>query len=1354
MTRWLTPAFAFGSIASETTGGMLWKSPTHFLPSQSSGETNNGYNPANMALDFLSQCTGVTIDKESCLVSTTLATIMGEEYEGGDQANDEDCNPPDVSEEVLLVIMTDSRAQCTAITDQSISDQEFTTTKNAFHSMLTDNSCILQMCQEFENPSSPEFMEIVIAEAARCAGVELTADECIRSSIVEFFSAEVSNSQEGQARLLESLQDDSYCESPPSELELTMGAAYIVEGVKSQCPNTLSSTEFDATVADLVTLLRSPQCFGQPPCDDNAVMAQDDTFLGDDSNDGMDLLSIGMKFVEQCAGIELDRDDCIVSTIFDMMASQDMSRRRFLQQGEESCDAPDIGDEILIAMLAGARGQCLYKSIEYTEEEYEEKRAQVFGFFGAESCWIDLCEEFMNPSEAFMMLFFEEVADCAGAQLDLVNQCLVDGVLDLMFSLEAENNTDVVGADMSQRVLRVLSHNETEVSTQCETPSEDEVGPFVGLLLVTIEQNCTASGELIGQSELEMAYNELLKLFIAPPQCWGGDAGDCEDQSQNDDYDEDNEDNGLNHIDIAIKFVEECSGIDLDMDDCFTAHSLEMLSSGQDMSRRRYLEHSDDSYSCNDASPGFSEETLLSVFASARQMCSSYSIEYTTEEYEQRSSKLLDIFDADNCFISLCKETINPTETYLTIFFEVAAECAGIESEIVNQCLWDHVIDTAVSSMMEGESDGPDLLRRKLSHESVDDTCYKPSEAEIAWFVTPVLMEAGHSCAQLGEEFGQAEIDTVYNEFVKLVTAPPKCLGELASSPCSEGGVDKKSQDEIDSKFVEHVQEIAFGALMSCSNVVETCVMKKSMEILLGNVDSCAPPVIEDLDIEEIADKAVSWCTNDRQNNDHQQAIHDMMQLMTKSECWKGVCQDEEFKNYVHSSWMGTCSFTDSKFMFSSLDSTMTDSGLSLSNDKLKCMADYILEAKAYGDGSHECSVLQLGPNVCGSDFDLGLQAYMSCSDDIVYTEHPTPSPMSEEFSMSYSFEDPFEWAGGFQAPSELPEDMEFLSYDMSFSYSFDDLIGHSMSYDYEPPSPHEELAQSYVLEVCHLLESLQYNLAARDCMEPICDLGIEGALLYILEANETTYASQIESSGAPSIELSHAPSTSPVLPSLSPSASPTAKPTEAPTKKPTSAPTFSPTKAKFGSVDVKFEAAVTLGGINVTDLDFTALGEVIALLEKVLASAIPEGALVRLLKIGGVSVSRRMLRELQNDEEGVEVEFEVIITETCDDAECSNSEDISAAAYKEVTGELQKKVQDGSLSTAIQEEADAEGISELANVSVKPDSLKASGPQVTVKKADPETDDTTDDDDSSSTAFQSTIALAVVSVAVFFGDF
>jgi hypothetical protein len=454
-------------------------------------------------------------------------------------------------------------------------------------------------------------------------------------------------------------------------------------------------------------------------------------------------------------------------------------------------------------------------------------------------------------------------------------------------------------------------------------------------------------------------------------------------------------------------------------------------------------------------------------------------------------------------------------------------------------------------------------------------------------------------------------------------------------------------------------------------------------------------------------------------------------------------------------------------------------------------MTDYILTA-AGGDGeSQECGVLDLGPNVCGADFALGIQAFLACSGDIVFTEHPTPSPVS--FSMSYSFEqnpigwDDFKWADAelnigkeedvgvpIETPvtkvEDLPEDIEYIPYEMSFSYSFDDvtfddLLEQSMSYDDddhmdddEPKSPHEALARAYVMEVCHVLESIQYNLAVRNCMEPLCEIGIEGAFVSV--SNTDPAINTTQSTPAPTT-----PAPAPLAPSVSPTTKATIKPTAtvatlkptaaATTLKPTalkpttptstSRPTASPTKAKFGTIDVKFEAAVTLDGINVADLDFTALGAIVDLLEKVFASILPAGALVRLLKIGGISVTRRMLRNLQEDQ-GVEVEFEVIVSRTCDDAECSNSDVLSASVYNDVTANLQAKVEDGSLSTAIQEEADAEGVSELANVSVKPDSLKASAPTVTVKKADPDDDD----DDSASCTFKSNIALLVILASVF----
>ena len=1359
MTRWLTPALAFGVVASETTTSPLWKSPKGAPLSQSASGTSDAYNPGNIVVDYMGQCTGNVIDKESCLVSTTLATLMNM-----DIGETDGCSAPDIPEEVLVSIMTNSRAQCVA-SGQSISDEDFLSAKNAFYSGMTDSACFAQMCLEFENPSPP-FMEIVFDEAVRCANVELDVDDCIHDNIMNIFFGIESSSDADAGALRRFLQEEDGPCSMPSASELYAGATWVLQNAQGQCSTDLSASDFDATVSELFKLFGSPHCFGQPPC---TTSTEDDTFSTDDSIDGVNWIDVSIKYVEQCAGIELDRDDCLVSTVMDIMtSSQDMNRRRFLQEEGSDCAPPELQEEMLLALLGGARQQCSANAIEYMEEEYQQRVNQIMSLFNAESCWVDLCEESMNPSETFMMLFIEEVAECANAEIGIVNQCLFDGVFGTLLFSGAEDQTNI-GGDMSRRALRILSHNETEVSSQCG-PSEEEVGPFVGLMLYAIEQNCTASGEQIEQSDLETAYNELVKLFTAPPQCWGDTSEGCIEGEPKDENEYEDESDGIDYYDIAIEYVAQCADIDLDLDDCFISTTMDILKSGQPMTRGRFLQ--EESSPCTGAAPGFEEEMLLGVFGSARDQCSSEFIQYSTDEYELKSNQLLNFFGSDSCWVNLCEDSMNQSETFMKIAFEATAECANAQIDMINQCLWDQTIDTVIVMATAGQRTSPNLLQRKLSHET---RC--PSEAEMGEVLGQWLMEAGQSCIDMGETLGREEIDIAYTELTKLFTAPSMCFQALGQAlgvgaGCDEGGFEKKPQEEIDSQFVDFVQQNAVGMLLSCSDVqLETCTSQKSLHLLLETVDSCAPPAIDEVGIVQVVNEANTFCLMEPSvsvgQNDLQQAMSDIMQLVSKPQCWEDVCQHDSFKNELFNAWMNICSSTYTKFLHSSIGVTWSKFGMSLENDKLKCMTDYIMATKG-DEESQECGVLKLGPSVCGSNFDLGLEAYVACGGDVVTTEHPTPSPSPEQFSMSYSFEEnplgweDFKWVDG-------PEvDVEYMPYEMSMSYSFDDvtfddLWSHSMSYSYddddyngdddyndddELPYPHDILAEAYVMEVCHLLEMMQYNLAARDCMEPLCEIGIEDALFSFDEG--TPVDPNILSTPAPSITNTV---TTPIttLPTSSPSAKPTLKPT---TALPTSPPTASPTKAKFGSVDVKFDAAITLEGINVSDLDFTSLGAVVDLLEKVIQNILPEGSMVRLLKVGGVSVTRRMLRNLQDDAQGVEVEFEVTITETCEDAECSNSEDLSAAVYDNVTSDLKKKVEDGSLSTAIQEEADAEGVAELTNVSVKPDSLKASEPIVTVKKAEPETDDDPNDDDSASSKFKSTLAVAIVSASVLFlGD-
>ena len=202
------------------------------------------------------------------------------------------------------------------------------------------------------------------------------------------------------------------------------------------------------------------------------------------------------------------------------------------------------------------------------------------------------------------------------------------------------------------------------------------------------------------------------------------------------------------------------------------------------------------------------------------------------------------------------------------------------------------------------------------------------------------------------------------------------------------------------------------------------------------------------------------------------------------------------------------------------------------------------------------------------------------------------------------------------------------------------------------------------------------------------------------------------------------------------------------------------PTAAQFGSVETLFEVRVTLDGIDVSNLNITALDEVVDLLETVFGDMLPEGAIVRLLKVGGFSVTRRLLRFLENDGlAGVDIKFEIIMTQTCSSAKCEDSEadKISATLYHNVTSEFEEKVSSGELAKSIQAEAEATGVSEMSHVTLNASTLQVGQAKVTVKESkenktnDPSRSpselpvDPSDDDGNSSLKHGRKFALPVV---------
>mmetsp|Transcript_9636 Transcript_9636/g.21733 ORF Transcript_9636/g.21733 Transcript_9636/m.21733 type:complete len:348 (-) Transcript_9636:2000-3043(-) len=335
-------------------------------------------------------------------------------------------------------------------------------------------------------------------------------------------------------------------------------------------------------------------------------------------------------------------------------------------------------------------------------------------------------------------------------------------------------------------------------------------------------------------------------------------------------------------------------------------------------------------------------------------------------------------------------------------------------------------------------------------------------------------------------------------------------------------------------------------------------------------------------------------------------------------------------------------------------------------------------------------------------------------------------------FSMSFAYNDEYDWA------QYDPE--------MSFSYSFEHPIEGGFSMPYE--NDHESEMLLYIEEVCVLISDLNSN-TAQFCLKPVCDdLWIEDALMFDDDntwLDQTWMPTSMPTTSKPTMDMTlppqmtTAPTTSPQIAFLRVTALPTSKPT-------TRKPTTSPTVVEFGSVEVSVEVEIKLEGIDMTDIDPNALDKIVDLLEAVLGEMLPEGAIVRLLSVGGFSVARRLLRFLEEPSGGVDVQFEIIMSKMCSSSKCDASEadEISETLYQDVSSDLKAKVESGDLTTAIQKEAESAGVSQFSNVSVNASTMQVSQPTVTVKEAkdDRLPVDPTDDDDSASTRLGVALSL------------
>ena len=828
-----------------------------------------------------------------------------------------------------------------------------------------------------------------------------------------------------------------------------------------------------------------------------------------------------------------------------------------------------------------------------------------------------------------------------------------------------------------------------------------------------------------------------------------------------------NDAGGLNGMNIAISYIEQCAGLELNRDTCLyesTIHSLMSMDMppSQTNSHHRFLQMAsgDDVDQCQ--APELPNELFVrSIVDGAKDDCMNKGLVISDQEVDDTVADFVSLFGAQECWIQLCEEGSNgngPSEFMIQIMIKEIASCAGADLESIDPCLFDQMMNLLFSGPSNDDGFGGDSLdrvRRRLehtfdnTHTNNDDPAMEPppcveepNDAEVYFVVSLLMAGAEEQCLELGETLQPGATALASAELFKLFSAQ-HCWGVPADNGCEKDH--HHEEGGAHSSYLDFLKEETTWMLGQCAEVEEmSCIFSRSIEVIHGMhkhhhysthdihqlaqhdiSHMCTAPVDHEFDIYQIASHAKDHCyqVGAFVHADHyQQAVDDIHKLMTMPECWEDLCHPES-KDAILDEWMHSCAMTDIKFHDESLD-----------KDLLKCMTEYNFP-------SHDNWACTLSHDHQSCNRMALEDAYIHCGGEVIVAT-PSPTPLMH-LSMSFAYtENDYDWA--------------IYEPEMSFSYSFED--GFSMPYGDDdwhvvpPPSPphhHEDEEMNlYIDEVCHLISNLSSE-TAQYCLEPVCDgLWLDDAVVNDNNHHENDDDWKYSVSPTPqpsSVEFVPVQTSSPT--SVPTSMPITAKPSAKPTPKPTNQPSPSPTALVFGEIEVAFEVEVKLEGLNMTDIDITKLDGVVDILESVFGDLLPEGAIVRILSVGGLSVARRLLRFLQDSASsgGVEVNFEIILLEKCDDLTCEDSDVLSEELYQTVTTSFTEQV--SVLSKSIQAKAEEMGVESLKNVSIS--SIKTGQPTVTVREAKdqtlPSNDDDENDDDSSSSVLVTMVSLLVL---------
>jgi hypothetical protein len=799
----------------------------------------------------------------------------------------------------------------------------------------------------------------------------------------------------------------------------------------------------------------------------------------------------------------------------------------------------------------------------------------------------------------------------------------------------------------------------------------------------------------------------------------------------------------INPIDENGKFrnplekVASCAAVNINFDSCLMKNVMATIPI--------LLNNSDGGFNEICEPPDIDEYVIQNLFLQAQATCTYGGIQVESKEVEDSIAATTQMLSKKSCWMSMCNDIENEANDTIKagnkivkdFIIESIGECSGVQLDL-NSCIANTALDMILYQAMAGDEGE---RARRLLDSSLNNTQYYNYYGSYGYnetgtmcvppvidftVISDIVTAAEQSCIMSGADMSNDSAEEIMLAINKLFSAESCWMSMCNDIENEANSLEDQAKDFIGEKL--QLKEMSLTYVLGCASVefeLDSCLESSIVDKMLsyqdittavkdntpqknhplstvdefGNVNNdrkllqlqdCPIPHLGSHEVEVFISEASEQCaiSGHQVSEQEKESVKGKMSVLFNAEdCWESICHEDSFLTLT-SNKMQHCLNVD-------LPVTMTNPQVVLRNPKkyvedsrLACMIDYVMRI------DRSDFIMDMNPDQTSVQcFPPGFNEMKILCPTLLGPEAMSQCPAPKRPIHNDDF-----WSGG--------DDLSYdYGYDFSFSYEYH--VDDYLSYDFgDKDDDHSD--GDLINDMCQILEVMS-SKKGQECLLPLCEL-------FDSENGWFDPESKDDKKSIPSANPTMQPAPAPISPTLSPTASPTPVP-------------------KMGKVEIKFEAAIVLN-MNMTDVPTqpSELVGILAVLTKVINEFLPPDASARILRIGDVDVARRNLRKLQ---EGLKVDFEVIMTKECDTASCTGATEMADDMYEGVTTEFQDAVSDGSLTTAIQDEAEKENIPVLQDVSVDEDSFEADDVTVKVETVsipnDDENDDSNDDGTESS---------------------